>query len=271
MTSNLLIVYPHIQWDAIIRDTTPTFDEFFPEGNLYSGHRYQRGKVTAGGSGAFSLELDLGSGASSSASCLVLARADRLLAQGCTTVEVLRNSAGIGSAYTSEFSQTITDMTTGGPQAADRIYTFTETSAYRAWKVAFSGGSATARSFSKMYLGNPLDVGQHPSAFSWKRVSPSVRGAELSSGAFQRMRTADPFYRFTLSWEKVTDAIRSTWESRIERYADAHRYFLYTVDQHQILNNRRIAHVKLVDCEARATKGIGNYNTIDATFEEVAG
>lgn len=149
--------------------------------------------------------------------------------------------------------------------------------AARTWKWKLSGGSATTRELNKIYFGSSWNPGKDPDDYSLTLRKASGGQIKLEDGADKMIRLADAKYFFTVTWDGVSDANAITFTNKIKRYWQKSNFFLYTTENHRILNNMRLLHVRLLD-EPTVTRGsylVGNTrygrNTITCNFAEVRG
>lgn len=78
MTTNLLILYPSIPWDAKQIRTTSAFKELQPVDNLVYGERYQHGSLDVASSWLQTISFELESNTTQTADYLAFARGDML-------------------------------------------------------------------------------------------------------------------------------------------------------------------------------------------------
>lgn len=263
----LYIAYPDIPWRAQKTTLSAGTDvDAQPFRNTIYGERYQRHKATSDGSGLIRHDYDLGSGVTSAASYFIIARCD-LLRSAATGATLYYSSDAI--SYTQAQGLTLASQTLYGPRSEDLLNDTFSTSAYRYWRFRTSGSAAVSRQVSKVYFGVAFHMGEEPE-FSWElnHVDSEFYG---ESGERDLFRLDFPRYTFTFTWESVTDAKVKEFYNTIVRYSHRHRYFLYTTDQHQVLNNVRILHCRLVSASTDNPSKKVDWNTVTATFEEVLG
>jgi hypothetical protein len=298
----IYIAYPDIPYRAIVRSTSQVFSTVYKAGNLISGERYLRGKlgsawtpgsyahedgdafgflaytypVAIGTAGTAYVGYDLGIDntipITASANYLLIARADLLLAQNIMSVTLKANTVDTYATAVTITNQGVDDVTLYGPNANDLLVTFTASSAYRYWWLDFhcTAGTTTLE-HSKHYFGTYFDFGVAPASWSYERVFEDGSKEGTISGASDIARVEELKYKFDIEWQGVSDAMAQSFMDTIVKRSDVQRFFLFTTAQPQILANKTVMHVKLVNAETtNPTKAI-NWNTITASFEEIIG
>lgn len=270
--TNLLLSHADIPGLALTWDSTHAFDEDQMLGNLHKGPRFLRGKLASATTSATTLTYDLGADRTKSANHLILARADVLLASGITTVTLKAGDTDVYADATEIHSVTLSIATLYGPGSSDYLWDNTSSSVStrtRYWFLQYSSsGASTDMEHSKAYFGTAFDFGVDPD-FSWTRPPRNKGTLTMDSGARRLSRIDEPAYSFELTWSAITDANLETWIENFSSKRETDRFFLFTNDNHQILNNERILHVRIND--ASYTKIKNDYNQVTASFEEVFG
>lgn len=266
----LYLAYPDIPWRAVARAQSVTYTKLNDIGNTAHGERYLTSTATAGTAGAINLDWDLGSGVTSTIDYLIIARARDLKDQGTTTI-TLDSSTTLAGAYTNRYSDaTLATATLYGPQSNDYLATGLALGAYRSWRFGITGGSANSRTLCKAYFGNAFDFGIAPASFSFTRGPLDDPKFETTSGASDLRRIDELIYTFSYTFEGMTDAKIASFYDTILRYSHRHRYFLYTTTSvHEVLNNLRVLHCRLVSHQHDQVKQ--NWNTLALTFEQITG
>lgn len=270
----LYLANPDIPWRATARAQSVTYDVLNNVGNTVFGERYLCSTATPASGGAINLEWDLGTGLTSTIDYLIIARAKDLRDQGTTTVKLDSSTTGTGGAYTNRYSDaTLQTTTLYGPGGNDYLATGLGLSAFRCWRFGITGGPAdplTPRTLCKVYFGNAFDFGVPPAGWDFKRAPVSTPTFEATSGATDMRRVDELVYTFNYRFEGMTDAKIASFYDTILRYSHRHRYFLYTTTGvHEVLNNLRVLHCKLVSHQHDQIKQ--NWNNLSLTFEQVTG
>jgi hypothetical protein len=281
MTS-LLIGYPDIPmrgagvktWATNSTTETPNQADDYQGLNCYQGLR-QAWWQSSYSKSEHNIRWDLGSGNTRAASFIVLARVDALRALYPTTTtqfELMRSTDD--SAWTTE--QTIANLhslTLTGPSAQDYISTFSATSAYRYWRAKISSTAGTAdftSRISKIYLGNLFDFGVEPAMYKIERDYQFAEDFISGGGVRHTGRLSAPRYKVALEWWGVSDATTKAFFDDINARRNTHTFFLYTASYHDVLDEARLLHVRLVSASSDDTSD-GDYNRVTAEFLEVLG
>jgi hypothetical protein len=269
----LYLAYPDIPWRAVARAQSVTYTKLNDIGNTIHGERYLTSSATPGSGGTITLEWDLGSGVTSTIDYLIIARAKDLKDQGTTTITLDSSTTGTGGAYTNRYTNSgLQTATFYGPGSNDFIATGLALGAYRCWRFGVSGGPTdytTPRTFCKLYFGNAFDFGVDPAKFNFNRAPLSVSTFNATSGASDLRRGDELIYTFNYTFSGMTDAKIASFYDSILRYSHRHRYFLYTTSVHEVLNNLRVLHCKLVSHSHNQIKQ--NWNELSLTFEQITG
>jgi hypothetical protein len=263
----LYIAYPQHPKNAVQIVPNVTFDTDYPYTHSIDGERANYAQISSASN--LSAEYDLGVGGEATASYLIIARADKLQAQGVTEA-TLSGATAIGGSYSTVTTDaSFASATLYGPRSDDYLATFTESSSYRAWKIAFTA-SSSAKTFSKIYFGNALTFAKEPRAINF---SPDfdAEGALISaSGAVDRVRMEEPRWRFNLTWT-VTDDELTSFMTKISSKADRSRFFLYTTSNHHTLNDLRCVHVRLISHATDNASNDRDYNRLSTEWIEELG
>ena len=279
MTSNLLIGYPDIPSRAITWKTytnstseTPNELDFNPAYNTFKGAKWQSwGSTTAFGTEhTHSLVFDLGSSGARSASFFFVAKArqQKEIASGTNYYMRLQRSSD-DSTYTTVHETQIGLAVFVGSNLEDWITTFTETSAYRYWRVSFYTGSAIFGSYaSKIYFGNLFDIGTDSYTYTTTLV-PSVESEfKTSTGSIHQVRVGSPRYEINITWNDVTDAnLKSFRDTIISKRHDT-PIFLYTVDTHDVLDGKKLIFGYITSVIESNPDNILDRNTLSITLVE---
>lgn len=262
----LYIGYPDIPYNAVARETANTWEADFGYGNLVSGERYLFAKPSAAGD--LDVTFDLGTGNTSAVSFIILARADKLQSAGVTSV-LLKSGDGISSPSTQLTISSFNTATLYGPRSNDYIQTGLSLSTAREWQLVTSGGSGL-RILSKAYFGNAFNMGKDP-IFNPEYSIPDEAEFATEAGGRIFYRMDDAKWRFSFTWEGVTDDKVTEFFETIVKNKQLHRFFLFTDENHHVLANLRILHVRLVEAETTNIDQKVDQNTVSATFEEILG
>lgn len=278
MATNLLILTPDIPASAIsfinyasTLASSPNETEDYYFYNTFRGERFQ---TWAGGysdtehSGIY----DLGSGQTKTANFIVLAKLDYLqsLYPGVdVSYSLMTSSDDITYGYADV--GTLSGLTLLGPEANDYAKVFTTSSAYRYWRIRLSAASSFQHKIGKIYFGTATDLEQDPETYKITRVFPDDAVFTTDSGARHLARTANSKYRLEIQWTGITDAKVKEFVDNVWAKRHSTPVFLYTQSYHDILDNQRLLHCKLIEATIDNINGIPDYNNISATFEEILG
>lgn len=272
----LYIAYPSIPFDAVARKTNVSFSENLPIDNAISGERYQGCSApTTGGSGNTESQWDLGVGEARAVNHIIVAHADKLIAQGSTSIGLQSAANGIDGTYSTVWAEaSFASATLRGADSKDYIAHSLNLTANRSWLAYFTGGASTERSFSKLYFGQSWDPGVDPDSWTISRPAEESGVRQNEDGTTSMIRIADARYQFTFTWVGVEDAAANIFRNRIMKYWQEHKFFLYTTDNHRILDDKRLMHVRVADLPTISRNELASgegYNTISANFLEVRG
>ena len=247
MTSNLLIGYPDIPSRAIYHKTytdstaeTPNELDFNPAYNVFKSDRWK-----SWGSSykeiQHSLVVDLGTSGTRTASFLYVANAKKQRATAGVNFTIGLERSSDDSTYTSITSEAIDSATLIGARAEDYLKTFTETSAYRYFRVRFTTSGINYLNYaSKIYFGNLFDMGTDSFTYT-TRLVPSVESEfKSSTGSLYQVRIGSPYYEVNITWNEVTDAKLKSFRDEIARYRHDTPVFLYTADTHNVLDGKKL-------------------------------
>lgn len=264
--------YPQIPYNALT-SSADAEDASYPHENIITGSRanwYQRGST---GTSA-NITFDLGSGNTDTAEYLYIARADLLTALGSDIDIELRASTDNFSASdvaidTSATNITDSDLT--GPNTEDLLVTFTESSAYRYWRVKLASSSSYDYIFSKAFFGTWFDFGSRDPLYPFSvRESASGKAFLADSGAVYRSRGGKSQMRIELTW-RVTDAVAESFRATIGKFWDVHTFVLYAEDANTRthLGGAEVLHVRMLRSPTYEGRGpIADQNYITCEFVE---
>lgn len=139
-----------------------------------------------------------------------------------------------------------------------------------------TGGASTTRELCKWYFGTAWNPGKDPD-YDYKLIMPEGGKVFTEDGGIKVVRLGDGRYQVSVSWVGVTDAQTQIFYDHVCKYWQAHKFFLYTVTDHRILNNLRLLHIRLLSQPriSRSTISRNNapqgYNTISIEAQECKG
>jgi hypothetical protein len=270
MASPVLIAYPDIPFFALQIESAETYSDFRPVYNLIRGPRSHHAELENASNSTRLIDFNLGSSGAKSASYFILARADLLIDQGVTDFTLQRSSDG--STWTTVSTVALATNLLTGPRNQDYIGTFTETSAYRYWRVYVNGSTISRLRYSKLYFGNMFDMGVAPDAFTYQISEESNSQFIADSGAVHPEQFREPERSIIITWEGVTDAkCDYLMGSGIVNRSNCKGLFLYSPTQPQILNNDGLLHVELLSITKEDKHGFPDWNTITMSFKEMIG
>lgn len=262
----LLISIPDIPFTSINRKNLGTYNQFGDKWNAVNGERFLYAYQESTGDMVY--EFDCGAGRRHASNHIIIARADRLKTCGVSTISL--DASSPSSSYVSQFTESsFNSAVLYGPQTQDYINYSFNSQQFRKWRFTAAGAS-NPKILSKIYFGTSFDMGIDP-VYSYEKVFESLPEFETESGAMEFARLADPFYRFTFTWEGVSDTKQKEFFNKIVRQKDTQKLFLFTTANHHILNGFRVLHAKLVEASSVNSGKVRNWNDIEATFEEIIG
>lgn len=271
MPTSLLISFPDIPRKAVYLASQQATATDKGQENLILGERSAICE-TASATTSQRFTFGLGSGYAAKggkADHIIIARADKLQSGLMTQLDIKR-SADNSTFTTEQTDASFSTATLYGPNGHDYILDFTQSSAYEFWRVDFTSASGATFPVSKVFLGSWFDFGQEPDGFSIERVPAKEAVWYASSGALYTARLELPVYRFSFTWEHVSDAVVSNFQRDIAKISHKATYFLYTRTQHELLGNQRLVNVRLVNWSVTTGEKI-NWQNLTANFEEVLG
>lgn len=186
----------------------------------------------------------------------------------------ISRSSSPSSGYSNEFTDS--GITTGdlvGSNGRDYLATFSESSQYQHWRVGFSGGSPNGAgylSLSKLYLGKAFDWERNPD-FSYERKQIEQTSWYSTSGARYFAENTDRIYSFEFNFEGVTRAKIDEFNRNVARYSKILPVGLFTTDEHQILDNKRVIFCFLTGYESRQEGRRKDWHDVRLRFEESPG
>lgn len=269
MASTLLFSTFDVPFNSINISPAATSDSDLSIYNWIGGRRYSYGQFAAAAA-SNSVRFDLSSSVTKSSNHLIIARADILKTSGTTAVTLSRGTDGV--AFTTEYTDaSFASATLYGPRSDDYLAEFTASSAYEWWKIAFTAASSKF-CCSKISFGTAFDIGKNVDDYKVDRVPAKEALWYSDAGSEFQTRVEEEVYRFYFRWKGVTASNSGTFFNTIGRWGYRQPFFLYTPsagNQHVLLDNQRVMHVRLL--EARKTSDKNNYHEIEASFEECLG
>lgn len=264
--ANLKFSFPDIPERAI--DVSSDADDFgdFSAYNSVRGARHTRHRHATTGT-TLTTVYDLGAGVTRSCDHLIIARADYLQDLSVSSVVVARSSDGVSWTDQQTIS-TFSSQTLYGPREHDFVGTFTETSAYRYWRVRSTTGAATSHIHSKIYLGKFFEFNVEVEEYRIRRTFTEFEPFRATDGTQWTVRPVEPKYFVQFSWVGVTDAKATEFTDLI---ADSRKNqcFLYTTAVHEVLDDVRLLHCK--PTRWNKEKIYPDWNVITVEFEELLG
>lgn len=252
MTTNLLFSYCDIPYNATAA-ASPTGATGYGATNLITGARSEHFRASSAGT-TTTYDFDLGLGVTQAPDHVIIARAD-MLRKGDSTATTWYVQGDDNSSFSSPQSSTGTFNTTDlkGPRSEDFVSALTRT-AERYWRVQLVTTTSFKHQFSKIYLGNWLDLGHDP------RYQAAQERLVLANG------NREPRYTVYLEYEGITDAKTQALNSYILAKRDVNPIFLYDTNDY-LLNDCRLLHCVVAECSI--TPRTVNRNSITMTLEEL--
>lgn len=268
MTASLLIAYPDIASRALEILPSTAYDDLHPVTNVLFGARHALGKTTA--SGSSTVRYDLGSGVTASSNFVIIARADILKADNCTTLALNGSATTTPGAVYSDAS--FATATLYGPDSADYIASFAASTAYRYWWTSYTITGTGYATRSKEYFGTLFDMGRDPDMYDVQIADR--QGGELSfaTGNVRVSRGLPERRVFNIHWSGVTDAKAVSFFSSILANDRQRLVFLYAPTRTEILDDLVLVHCRVLAEQCRLDRAsVLDWNAITAVFEEVKG
>lgn len=259
MATNLLFSFPDIPDDTLTIDWTDEPQGEFQFANLFSGHRKNRARLGTASTSA-TWTFDLGTGNTSTADHIIIAGANALT--NTTDIDIDRSSDG--STWTNEYADSsFSSATLRGPGSQDYAEKFTESSAYRYWRVTLSGTSDVML-HSKMYFGKLFDIGKDPENFSFA-YETNQTSFIAADGTRYTSSNIEKKIKIDLAWRGVsndnTESFVDKISSKRKRYC-----FLYADTDTRILAGHKILHCEVEQDSIEVEKVFDDYNLISASF-----
>ena len=246
MTSNLLIGYPSVQFNAssVYYPSSPSFgtdSTDYPAANAGVGSRNDYVKsgtaVTHG-----IVRWDMGASSTVAMEYAFVAGANLIKALGATRLDFWSYD-GVTETIRLGSPTNLQTRTFTGPRSEDLLFAtgFNDevvgtlpTTAYRYWNMHIEGPTAVKWVFRKCYIGLFFDMGH----------DPIIKDFKLTSDV-RNQWNREPRMSFTLKWKGVTETIRTSFISSIYRYRDVMGLVLYDTGNY-IFNGAKTMHCSLV-------------------------
>lgn len=265
--TELLIAYPDIPASANKIDTREDWGGsgnnatlFELENNIRS-ERWHRAELHTAKSSPVDIVYQ---GQSSMAADYLLIALGNEMALGSGATITLSESTD-GSSYTQVFSDTVGDL------PANWIRRFTSASDVF-WRVRFawSSGSRTLR-HSKIYVGTLLDLECDADAWPSESEGLDFASTKGDSGARGVWDLEDKGRKWVVQWNGISDAKLRELQEKVISRRHRERFFLVTDTNHDILDDRRIVHVKCTGARQTIDAPTDDWNAVELTFEELIG
>lgn len=281
MTTNFVIAYSDIPFRATNvtkhYSSSYTTDAAFSDFQHYNTINGKRATIwkSVQTSDVHALRYKLNSGITAQPDFYLISRADLLILGASDIITQVRYSTD-DSTYNVETNATIdtlNDETLIGPRSEDFLKEFTTSQNVRYWSfVAYSDGATTFQlKVGKVLLGNLFDFGYEPDAYDIEKIPASESQFYSTSAVRYTVRTDEPIYRLTVTWEGVTDDKVRDFFNNIVRWKHISPVFLYTRSDHRFLDNQRLLHCNLLSATSRQYSEKNDFNTVTATFEQILG
>lgn len=267
--SNLQLAFPTIPLASMVITVTGTgvsLDSNYNEYDYFYGARDIKPRLASSVT-AQAITCDLGVGASKTANHLIIARADLLKSNGVTTITLDRSTDGV--SWTTEHTvSSFSSYALKGYNSNDLFDTFTESSAYRYWRVSMSG-SSNKFICSKISFGKILDLETDP--FDVKiDIIHKIGEIQSMLGNTDRLRLDEPKRKIELKYTGVSDAkIQELHELFYAGIVFYYPCFLVTTESHSILENNYLVHCWITDLKTR--KVHTDYNELSIELLEQVG
>ena len=276
---DLVFAYPDIPYRAITF-TVDEAAEFGDSLNTIYGNRasYYR-KTSANQEIIFT--YDLGSGNTATAEYLILARIKPFIlsaiAGSVTCRFYLEASTNNFSTTTTVHDSTAISSTSGlvGPNGEDYYAAFTESSAFRYWRVRLTlsgAGSPAAFTYvSKIYFGKFYAFGGTEPSYPYSiQYTQPIRDFKADYGNLYRSRSGKLQKKFAFQWSAITDTERATFESKIGKLYDVTSFFIVAPNSsfRNPLNDNVLYHAWIDSYEINSHSTVKDNNSITMSLIE---
>jgi len=270
---DLVFAYPDIPYRAI----TFTVDEAATTGDalntIYGARSQAYKKVSA--NQAIIFTYDLGSATTATAEYLILARIKPFIlsaiAGGVTCRIFLEASTNNFSSTTTVYDSGAISSTSGlvGPNGEDYYTTFTESSAFRYWRVRLTTsavGSPSAFTYvSKIFFGKFYQFGGREPSYPYKiQYAQPIRGFRSDYGNVFRTRSGKLQKEFAFQWTALSDSERKSFDDKIGKLYDVTSFFLVAPNSsfRNPLNDNVLYHVWITDFEINSGSTVKDNNSV---------
>lgn len=255
MPTNLLVGHAELPYASAAVAATPSAAAGYPVTNLFGGNRTEIFRTASNATNSMTVAVPLA--APASVNFLYVGNANLLRGDAVTTLLLARNTVNAYGGSTAAVSITLASETLYGPQNTDVIRSFAATTAYQYWWFAAAKTGTMTSPFSKLLFGTAFDMGCDPEA-------ETLEVRRFHDHPSQRR----PLYRVTMTWQAVTKAKAVAFYNA---YALPRRHrpaVLFTASYHAALNGHRVLYGRFT--QVTMPPRVTDYNTVTATFEEVA-
>lgn len=279
---DLVFAYPDIPFRAISFSVDETADSGDPLNTIYGARTQFYKKVSANQAIIFS--YDLGAGKTATAEYLILGRLKPFILSciaGSVTGRVyLEASNDNFSTTTTVHDSGAISSITGlvGPNGEDYYITFTETAAFRYWRVRLTtsgvGSPAAFTYLSKIYFGKFYAFGGLEPSYPYSiQYAQPIRNFRSDYGNLFRSRTGKLQTQFSFQWTALADAERKQYDDKIGRLYDVTSFFLVAPNSsfRNPLNDNVLYHVWIKEYDIISSSTVKDNNSLTMTLiEDVA-
>lgn len=265
MTTNLLILYPNLTFDAntqydfdadIFFNTSCAWDATAAQ-SVTGAKRHGTRSATTTANLYIGYDVSGGvSGLQSKPTHCVIARADlmvKAVGSGTTRVEILGSDSSVfASGYS--LSQQISAGGLMGPTSEDYVFACGGSTNYRYWRYGQSITSLINQEVGKVFLCSAMDMGREPGY-------PCQETIDLSAAFARRNRR-----RFSLTWDGVVNLTKQQFEDYVYKQRDVKTVFLYDTNNY-LFHGDKLVYCELTNCSFNQLNA-SNWQ-ITAEFEEV--
>jgi len=276
---DLVFAYPDIPYRAITFSVDEAAD-FGDSLNTIYGNRASYYRKTSANQ-AIEFVYDLGSGVTATAEYLILARFKpailSAIAGGVNAFVEFEASNNNFSATTTVHSSGAISSTSGlvGPNGEDYYATFTETAAFRYWRVRLTlsgAGSPAAFTYvSKIYFGKFYAFGNTEPSYPYSiQYTQPLRDFKADYGNLYRSRGGKLQKKFSFQWSAITDSERATFESKIGKLYDVTSFFIVAPNSsfRNPLNDNVLYHAWIDSYEINSHSTVKDNNSITMSLVE---
>lgn len=128
--------------------------------------------------------------------------------------------------------------------------------------------SGDVQKHGKFFFGEAFDFGTRVANYRAELIIDQRNQFDSTSGELKGVRVDLPRYRFTIEYDDVTDDKVTEFINSVVAISNKTGFFLYTTENHEILDEKQIVYCKLVDWNTQQNGDKIDYNSVVCVFEE---